>query len=87
MNKAISRRLDGLQRLADRNKPCNVVVTFTDGSATTTDLAGAIDIFRKRGARGEIGHIEADRPEYAAAAGIMTVLCNPAPDRRIEDFE
>lgn len=86
-SKAIIRRLDALQRIADRGRPCNVVITFTDGSSTTTDPGGAIDILQERGARGEIARIEADRPEYAAAAGIMTVLCNPAPDRRIEDFE
>ena len=35
-SKAISRRLDALQKIADRGKPCKVVVTFTDGSSTTT---------------------------------------------------
>lgn len=86
MDKAISRRLAALQRIAARHRPAVVTVTFMDGSSTATDPAGAIDIFRERGLRGEIARIEADRPEYAAAAGIMTVLCNPAPDRRIEDF-
>lgn len=53
-SKAISRRLDALQKIADRGKPCKVVVTFTDGSSTTTDPAGAIGIFRERGPSGHI---------------------------------
>lgn len=85
-DKTILRRLEIIQAFADRQRPAVVAVTFIDGSSTTTDPGGAIDIFRERGAGGEIARIEADRPEYAAAAGIMTVLCNPAPDRRIEDF-
>lgn len=47
MNKAIFRRLAALQAFADRQRPAVVAVTFMDGSSTTTDPAGAIDIFRE----------------------------------------
>jgi hypothetical protein len=87
-SKAISRRLDALQKIADRGKPCKVVVTFTDGSSTTTtDPAGAIGIFRERGLSGYIAAFTPDRPEYDGLCGALSVLCHPVPDRRIEDFE
>lgn len=86
-NKAIARRLAALQKIADRGRPCKVVVTFTDGSSTTTDPAGAIDILREHGPLEDISDFTADRPEYAAAAGIMTVICHSAPNREVSDFE
>lgn len=86
-NKAIIRRLDALQQLADRNRPCKVTVTFADGSTTATDPIGAWTVCRDHMMEGDIVNITADRPEYAAAANIMTVLCHPAPDREVEDFE
>lgn len=85
-NKAISRRLDALQRIADRGRPCKVFVMFTDGGSTTTDPAGAIDIFRARGPSGDISSFSAERPEYRGLCGVLSVLCSPVPDRRIEDF-
>lgn len=85
--KAITRRLDSLQQIADRNKPCTVVVTFRDGHTATLDPAGAIDLFRERGPFGDIAAFTPDRPEYEGLCGALSVLCNPVPDRRIEDFE
>lgn len=87
MTKAISQRLAALQAFADRNKPCKVVVTFTDGSSTTTDPTGAIDILQERGARGEIDSFQADNPVYSGWARLLTGILHPVPDRRIEDFE
>lgn len=86
-NKAIARRLAALQKIADRGRSCKVVVTFTDGSSTTTDPAGAIGIFRERGLSGYIAAFTPDRPEYDGLCGALSVLCHPVPDRRIEDFE
>ena len=86
-SKAISRRLDALQKIADRGKPCKVVVTFTDGSSTTTDPSGAITIFRERGSFGDISSFTPDRPEYDGLCGALSVLCHPVPNREVADFE
>lgn len=83
--KAITRRLDVLQREADRNRPCKMTVTYEDGRQAIVDPCAVIDLCRGQGC--DITRITADRPEYMAAAAIMTVLCHPAPNRRIEDFE
>lgn len=87
MDKSINRRLDALQRIAEKSKPCKVVVTFTDGSSATTDPGGAIDIFRERGPFGSIAKFTPDRPEYDGLCGVMSVLCHPAPNREVRDFE
>ncbi len=83
--KAITKRLDALQAEADKNRPCRMTVTFTDGHQIVTDPCGAIDLCREHGSN--IADITADRAEYAAAAGIMTVLCHPAKDREVSNFE
>jgi len=85
--KAVTRRLDVLQREADRNRPCKMTVTFTDGHKTVTDPAGAIDLFREHGPFGAISRFEADRPEYNGLAGMMTTACHPVPDRKVSNFE
>lgn len=84
-NKAIARRLAALQKIADRGKPCKVVVTFTDGSSLTTDPASGWDIVRERGQ--DIVSVKADRPEYAGIAALMLIVAHPAPNRDIKDFE
>ncbi|MEY8262510.1 hypothetical protein AALA80_19620 [Oscillospiraceae bacterium 50-60] len=86
-SKAISRRLAALQQIADRGKPCKVVVTFTDGSRTTTDPGGALDILRERDPLGEIESFQADQPVWRDWARLLTVALHPAQNRRIEDFE
>lgn len=83
-HKAIVRRLDMLQQLADRSRPCKVTITFADGNTTVTDPAGAIDIFRDMGPFGAIANIEADRPEYAGLTGALSAVCHTAPNRREE---
>lgn len=87
MDKSIIRRLDVLQRLADRNKPCKVIVTFTNGSRATTDPAGALDFLQERGPGGEVDGFQTDSPLYARWAQLMTILLHPMENRRIEDFE
>lgn len=87
MDKSILKRLEVLQQIAGRNKPCKVVVTFTDGSSATTDPAGAIDLFRGRGPFGDIVSFTPDRPEYDGLCSVLSVLCHPVPNRRLEDFE
>lgn len=84
--KGITRRLDALQRVAGRSKPCHMTVAFKDGHQITTapggDLAG---ICLSQGE--DIALITADRPKYRAAAAIWTIICRPVPNRRITDFE
>ena len=46
---------------------------------------GVIDLCHSCGET--IEKITADRPEYAAMAAIMTVICHPVPNRDIQDFE
>lgn len=87
MDKAISRRLAALQRIAARHRPAVVTVTFMDGSSTATDPAGAIGILRGRGACGEVDSFQTGNPVYSGWAQLLTVLLHPAPDRRIEDYE
>lgn len=86
MDKSVLRRLDALQRIAEKSKPCKVVVTFTDGSSTTTDSAGAIDLFRELGPHGKIDSFQADGP-MSEWARLVTILLHPAENRNIEDFE
>jgi len=83
----IDRRLEEMRERLERSRPCKITVTFTDGSNTTTDPTGAISIFRERGPSGGIAAFTPDRPEYAGLCGALTVICHPAPNRRIEDYE
>ena len=85
MDKASSRRLDALQQIVDRGRPCEVVVTFRDGSSSTTDPANAWDIVRDQGQ--DIVSVKVNRPEYQAAAAIMGVVAHPVPNREVRDFE
>lgn len=82
----IKRRLDALQQAADKTRPCHMTVSFADGSETVTDPVGAWDICFNHIMREDVASVTADRPEYAAVAGIMTVLCHPIENRRIEDY-
>lgn len=87
MNKAIFRRLAALQAFADRQRPAQVVVTFTDGSSTTTAPGTVLSIFKARGPLGEVCRVESTHPEYAGWARLLTIMLYPAPNRKIEDFE
>lgn len=84
---SIYKRLAVLQRVLEENRPVRVEVTFMDGSSTTTDPGGAIDILWARGARGEVGGFQTDNPVYSGWARLLTGILHPAPDRRIENFE
>lgn len=83
----IDSRLDKMRELLERSRPCKIIATFADGTTTTTDPIGTWSILRDHIAEGNVVSFEADRPEYKAAANIMIVLCHPAPDRRISDYE
>lgn len=85
-DKTILRRLEIIQAFADRQRPALVVIRFIDGSSTTTDPGGAIDILRERGARGEVDGFQTNNPVYSGWARLLTGILHPAPDRRIEDF-
>lgn len=87
MNSSILRRLLTLQRAADENKPAQVTVCFRDGSSTTTTTAGAVDILQRMGPSGEIDRFQSDHPAFGPWAQLLTTLCHPVADRRIEDFE
>lgn len=85
--KSVTTRLDELQRVVDRSRPCKITVTFTDGSTTTLDPIGAINLFREQGPFGDITAFTPDRSEYEGLCGALSMLCHPVPNRRIEDFE
>jgi hypothetical protein len=85
--KGITRRLDALQQIADRNRPCKIVVTFTDGRSITTSPLIALELFRQHGPFEDIVGFASDRQEYDGLCGALSVLCHPVPNRRIEDFE
>lgn len=86
LNSSILRRLALLQHIADKNKPAQVVIHFTNGTATVTTPGEAMDAFRARGQSGEIVGFSSDNSTFAPWAQLLTVLLHPAPDRRIEDF-
>lgn len=83
----IDRLLEQMRERLERSKPAQVTVTFKGGGSTTTDYTGALDIFRQLGPFGSIAEFTTNRSEYAAATNIMTVLCHPALNREIEDYE
>lgn len=83
----IDRLLEQMRDRLERSKPAQVTATFKGGGSTTTDYTGALDIFRQLGPFGSIAEFTTNRSEYMAAAGIMTVLCHPAPNREIENYE
>lgn len=82
----IGRRLEQMRERLERSKPARMTVISSDGSVTVTDPVGALAIVRDSMTRENVVSITADRPEYRAAAAIWTIVCHPAPDRRITDF-
>ena len=82
----VDRLLEQMRTRLGRSKPVRMTVAFADGSTVATDYGGALAIARDRKKREGVTNITANRPDYAAAAGIMAVLCHPAPNRRIEDY-
>lgn len=87
MNNSILRRLAVLQHIADKNKPAQVVICFTNGTATVTTPGGALDAFCVRGTAEKIDRFQSDSPVYGPWAQLLTVLLHPVPDRRVEDYE
>lgn len=86
MDKAVFKRLDVLQRLADKNKPFKVKVLFTDGSEVVTDQSGALDLLLELGPRGKLSGFQADGP-MSEWARLLTTLLHPASNREVSDFE
>lgn len=83
----INRRLEAMRERLERSRPCTMTFTLKNSEIIKANPAAAWDIFRGRAREGDIAFVFADRDEYAAAAGIMTVLCHPAPNREISDYE
>lgn len=71
----------------NRIKPCAFTILYADGSAEIADPAGAWAVYFDSTRRENVVSISADCPEYAAVASILTVLCHPAENRRIADYE
>ena len=86
MHSSILRRLDILQRIADRRRPALVTVHFAGGSTTVTDQSGALGLLQELGPRGKIDSFQADGA-LSGWAQLLTVILHPAKNRRIEDFE
>lgn len=87
MDRGIKRRLDALEESIDRNSPCQMKITFVDGSTTVTGVAGALGIMQNlEQYDGKVINVEANQPGYEGLAGLLAALCRPAPNRRIEDY-
>ena len=87
MNRSILRRLALLQHIADKSKPAQVVIRFTNGTATVTTPSGALDTFRARGQSGEIVGFSSDSSTFGPWAQLMTIFLHPLPNREVTDFE
>lgn len=83
----IDRRLEAMRERLERFRPCAMTITLKNGKTIKADPAAAWNVFRNHAREGGVVAVSADRGEYAAAAGIMTVLCHPAPNREISDYE
>lgn len=87
MNNSILRRLAVLQQITDTNRPAQVVIRFTNGTATVTTPGGALDAFRARGQSGEIAGFSSGNSTFGPWARLLTGLLHPVPDRRLSDYE
>lgn len=83
----INRRLEAMRERLEHFRPCTMTITLKSGRAITADPAAAWDFFLSYARKGAVAAVSADRGEYAAAAGIMTVLCRPAPNRELSNYE
>lgn len=87
VSRTIPRRLDALQQVADKIKPCRMIVTFADGSKIAKNPLSIWEIYFDNALREKVTTIVADSPQYQAAAGILSVLCRPMPNREIKNYE
>lgn len=87
MNSSILRRLALLQQIADANRPAQVVILFTDGTATIADPGAVLGFFQELGPHGRIDRFQSDSVVYGPWAALLTVVLRPAKNRRLEDFE
>lgn len=83
----IDRKIEAMRARLERSRPCRMTITLKSGEQIETDPIGAWAVCRDHMMQGDVINVTADRPEYAAAAGIMTVLCHPVPNRRLADYE
>lgn len=83
----INRRLEAMRERLEHFRPCTMTITQKNGRSITAAPAAAWDFFLGYARKGTVAAVSSDRGEYVAAAGIMTVLCHPAPNREIEDYE
>lgn len=86
-DKTILRRLETIQAFANRQRPAVVKVTFMDGTTVTTDPSGSLDAFRAQGPSGGLQALHSNHPVFGPWAALLTTLCHPVADRRIENFE
>lgn len=87
LNSSILRRLALLQQITDANRPAQVVIRFTNGTATVTTPGGALDAFCVRGTAEKIDRFQSDSPVYGPWAQLLTVLLHPRANREVSDFE
>lgn len=83
----INRRLETMRERLERFRPCTMTITLKSGRSITADPSAVWDFFLGYARKGRVAAVSSDRDEYAAAAGIMSVLCHPAPNREISDYE
>lgn len=86
MHSSILRRLDILQRIADRQRPTPVTVHFADGSTTVTTPGEAMALLQELGPRGKIDSFQANGA-LSGWARLLTVLLHPRKNRELSDFE
>lgn len=86
-DKTILRRLEIIQAFADRQRPAQVVIRFTNGTATVTTPGEAMDAFRARGQSGEIVGFSSDNSTFGPWAQLLTILLHPRANREVSDFE
>ncbi len=82
----VDKRIGEMRERLERSKPARMVVTLANGESITTDPIGAITLFQERKGKGIAG-VSTNRADYMGLAVALDVLCRPAPDRRIEDYE
>lgn len=82
----VGKQLELMRKRMEQSKAARIVVTLASGGVVTTDPVGAIDLL-KNSEVGKIVGVTTDRADYMGLAGSLDVLCRPAPNRKVEDFE
>lgn len=82
----VDRRLENMRERLERSRPAQMVLTLASGEVVVTDPVGAITMLQKSEI-GEVVGVTANRADYMGLAGYLDVLCHPAPNRDIRNFE